>query len=139
MRASIFILLLASVTSYGQTLKINITGVRSSAGSFVLAFYNTQESFDKEKPLFLKKADKTGFKNGVVTLSYENMKSGTYGIALLDDENNNDKMDYGLILPKEGFGFSCYYHSGFSKPPLEKFSFSLKNENKTIEIKVRYM
>jgi uncharacterized protein (DUF2141 family) len=139
MKTFILSLLLVSIMSYSQTLTINITGIRSSSGSMVMAFYNTQESFDKEKPLYIKKATKTAMKNGTLSITYEGMKSGIYGIAILDDENNNDKMDYGLFLPKEGFGFSGYYHTGLSKPPFSKFSFTIKNDNKAIEIKVRYL
>lgn len=124
---------------YSQTLKVNVTGVRSPSGSIVLAFYNTAEGFDKEKPLFLKKTSKSGLTNGTLTITYTDLKSGIYGIAILDDENSNDKMDYGWFLPKEGFGFSNYYHTGLTRPTFDKFDFVLNNETKTIEIKVRYL
>src|SRR6185312_6677095 len=116
-----------------------ITGLRTSSGSIVLAFYNSAEGFEKEKPLFIKKAPKAALVNGALSINYTDLKSDTYGIAILDDENSNDKMDYGWFLPKEGFGFSNYYHTGLTRPGFDKFSFTLKNENKTIEIKVRYL
>lgn len=139
MRNLVLFLLFISGIGYGQTLKINITNLRSSAGFIVLAFYTTQESFSKEEPLFRKTVSKATFKNGVVSVTYADIKPGTYGIAMLDDENGNVKMDYGLILPKEGFGFSEYWHTGLTKPTLDKFDFILKNEPKTVEIKVKYM
>lgn len=104
---------LFSMLGYSQTLTINVTGIKNANGSIVLAFYNTQESFDKEKPLYIKKATKAGLKNGVVSITYEGIKTGVYGIALLDDENNNDKMDYGLFLPKRGFWFFGLLSHGF--------------------------
>ena len=77
--------------------------------------------------------------NGNLTISYADLKPGNYGIAILDDENSNQKMDYGWVLPKEGFGFSDYYHTGMSHPKFESFDFVLKNEDKTVQIKLRYL
>ena len=139
MKAFILSLLFVSLGCLGQTLTVNVTGIRNPSGSIVLAFYTSQETFSVEKPMYVKKATKASLKNGVLQITYENRKSGTYGIAIMDDENNNDKMDYGWFLPKEGFGFSNYYHTGFTRPAFSKFSFDLKNGNKTVEIKVRYL
>ncbi len=139
MRIAILYLFLISSVCFGQTLKINITGIRNTSGSIRLGFYTTNEGFEKEQPLLVKVLPKESVKNGVLTYTYTGLKPGTYGLAILDDENNNDKMDYGLILPKEGFGFSNYYHTGLSKPTFDKFKFILKNEDKTVEIRVKYM
>jgi len=139
MRIAILYLFLISSVCVNQTLKINITGIRNSAGSIRLGFYNTNEAFEKEQPLFVKVLPKTNVTNGVLTFTYTGLKPGIYGLAILDDENNNDKMDYGLIFPKEGFGFSNYYHTSLSKPTFDKFKFILKNEDKTVEIRVKYM
>ncbi|HKC68064.1 MAG TPA: DUF2141 domain-containing protein [Bacteroidia bacterium] len=139
MKFVVLFLMHLCVIGFGQTLKINITGIRNTEGSICLAFYNTQESFGKEQPLFVKTISKKGLTNGVLSYTYTGLKAGTYGIAMMDDENNNAKMDYGLILPKEGFGFSNYYHTGMSRPTFDKFSFTVSNADKTIEIKVKYM
>lgn len=136
----LFITFLSFANTFGQTtLKINVTGLRSSKGNIRLAFYNNSESFDKEKALFIRIVPKEKITKGTFTITYTDLKSGTYGIAILDDENANNKMDYGLMLPDEGFGFSNYYHTSMSRPKFEKFSFKLNNEPKTVEIKVRYM
>lgn len=47
-------------------------------------------------------------------------------------------MDYGWVYPKEGFGFSNYYHTGWSKPTFYEFNFNLKAD-KSVGMKVRYM
>jgi len=104
-----------------------------------LAFYNTSPAFDNEKPLFVKTLSKTNLVKAALQTSYTDLKPGIYGIAILDDENRNEKMDYGLILPKEGFGFSDYYLTGMKRPKFESFDFVLKNEVKTVEIKLRYL
>lgn len=126
-------------TVMAQTLKINISGIRSAKGTIRLAFYNTSEGFESEKALFNKTITKTTLSNGKLSVSYEGLKQGTYGIAILDDENGNQKMDYGLVLPKEGFGFSDYYHTGMSRPKFESFDFVFGAEGKVVEIKLRYL
>jgi uncharacterized protein (DUF2141 family) len=57
----------------------------------------------------------------------------------LHDENSNGKIDKGLILPKEGIGFSNYSSIGLTnRPNFKKASFEL-TQNKTIKVKVIYM
>lgn len=133
-------LLGAAVLSRAQTLTVHITGIRSDKGSIRLAFYNTAESFDDEKALFTKTCSKAEMKNGQLTVIYKGLLPGVYGLALLDDENNNQKMDYGMVLPKEGFGFSDYYHTGMTRPRFDKFDFNFgSSDNKTVEMKIRYL
>ena len=134
---TLFIFFLKSTCA--QTLKINVLGIRNDKGTIRLVFYNKAEDFDDEKPLFAKIISKAKLSDGKLSVTYEGLKSGTYGIAILDDENNNQKMDYGLALPKEGFGFSDYYHTGMRRPKFENFDFVFGKEDKVIEIKVRYL
>ena len=97
------------------------------------------ENFENEKPSYTKRISKKELKNSNLSITYTDIKPGTYGVAILDDENNNTKMDYGLILPKEGFGFSDYYHSGMTQPKFKNFSFTLTNVSKVVNIKLRYL
>lgn len=123
-----------------QTLQIKMSGLRNNDGNIRLAFYNNSKSFDAEVPLFIRKVSKHDLIKNHFLITYRDLKPGVYGIAILDDENTNDKMDYGWVLPKEGFGFSDYYHSSMTRPVFEKFDFILKaGEDKTVEIKVRYL
>lgn len=123
-----------------QTLKISITGLRNNSGSVILGFYNNDKAFAAETPLFTKVESKATAINHVLTLNYAGIKPGIYGVVMLDDENNNNKMDYGWILPEEGYGFSNYTHFGLTKPKVAKFSFTIApSENKSVEIKVQYL
>jgi uncharacterized protein (DUF2141 family) len=122
-----------------QTLHIHVTGIRNTTGNIRFAFYTNAKSFDDEKPLFVRTVSKTTLSKSAYVVSFNDIKSGVYGIALLDDENKNEKMDYGLVLPKEGFGFSDFYLSGLKRPKFEDFDFVLKQEQKTVEMKLRYL
>ena len=70
--------------------------------------------------------------------TFENIPAGSYAVAVLHDENKNEKMDFNLVgIPKEAYGFSNNA-KGFMAPP--KFSdaaIRLQNgESKNITIKL---
>lgn len=120
------------------TVLVGITNLRSSNGSIQLGIYKDNESFQHEKEYMLKRFPKDNMKGNALVIKLE-LPPGEYGIALLDDENDNSKMDYGLVLPKEGFGFSNYYHSGLSRPKFEKFSFKVGQSTTKVRVKIKYM
>jgi uncharacterized protein (DUF2141 family) len=122
-----------------QTLSIQMSGIRSDKGTIRLQVFTSAQNFDKSSPLLVKTYAKSGLSGGQLKLELDGLKPGTYGIAVLDDENNNQKMDYGLVMPKEGFGFSDYYHTGMSRPVFSQFDFQLGQEHKRIEIRMRYL
>lgn len=131
--------LLISFFLRAQAVNISISGIRNTEGSIRVQIFNSSQSFDDNKPLFTKTCSKAGVTGGRLRTELSGLKPGVYGIAILDDENSNQKMDYGLLLPKEGFGFSDYYHSSMSRPLFTQFDFILGTESKTVEIRVRYL
>ncbi|MES2799994.1 MAG: DUF2141 domain-containing protein [Bacteroidota bacterium] len=141
-RFTIIIVVLIITSSFrGEsyyTIQVKITNIRNSKGRIQLQIYKDQESFKKEEPAFTKLVTKEGNMSGT-TMHYDfKLPAGTYGVALLDDENRNTKMDYGVVMPKEGFGFSDYYHTSWSRPTFSDFSFVLKGD-KSIVMKIRYV
>ena len=120
------------------TITIKITNIRNSKGRIQLQIYRNQESFAKEVPWKSTYISKKEMAGHTIVHKIAGFKPGIYGLALLDDENNNTKMDYGWVMPKEGFGFSDYYHTAWSKPKFNDFKFHLK-ANKSVTMRVRYM
>lgn len=125
-----------STTTHDITIKI--TNIRSKKGRIQLEVYRTGKSFAAETPYKRYHVSKKSLSNKTVTYVIRGLKTGTYGLALLDDENGNNEMDYGWVLPEEGFGFSDYYHTAWSKPKFSQFKFYL-SEDKKVGMKVRYM
>lgn len=123
-----------------QNIEVLISGIRSNKGQIVIGIFKNNESFQDEKPFISKKIEKKNISNGEMTVTFS-IDPGVYGLSLLDDENNNCKMNYNLFgLPEEGFGFSNYYSTGFTKPEFDKFKFKVNNNQKQkINIKVRYL
>lgn len=121
-----------------HTITVNISNIRSSKGRIQLQVYRSEESFAAENPYKVLYVSKKGMSNKSLSYTIYGLKSDTYGIALLDDENANKEMDYGLVMPEEGFGFSDYYHTAWSKPKFKQFKFDLSS-NKSVQMKIRYL
>lgn len=121
-----------------EVLTINFENVRFAEGTILVGFYTNKESWIKRKPAFEMNIPKSEMVDGKVTAVIKNLNSGVYGIAVLDDSNNNNVVDMGLIFPKEGFGFSDYYHQSFRLPRFEDFVFSFPQRN-SISVRMRYL
>ena len=127
-------------TSIPILISVTIKDIKTSNGQILMGIYKDDVSFDKEIPYKKVQAFKTKIANGTLVVEVK-LEPGKYGISLMDDENFNGKMDYNFIgIPKEGFGFSNYYHTGLTKPKLKSFSFEvIENKNTKVEVKMKYM
>jgi uncharacterized protein (DUF2141 family) len=134
------LMIIGSLEVYAQTVEVTITGIRSPEGQFVFRIFKDQESFRAEKPFEQRVFAKRNVLNGEMKLSFT-MESGVFGLAIVDDESSNSEMDFNFMgLPKEGFGFSNYYHTAWTRPHFDSFKFMLSKEQKQkIVIKVRYL
>lgn len=121
-----------------QTLTLKFTNIRNSAGVFRIGIYIDEDSYKNGDPAFYRTASKENVKDGMLNVKYDDLKSGIYGIVVLDDENSNDKTDFGIILPDEGFGFSNYIIDKLCAPDFSDFSFIL-NYDKTVTIRITYL
>lgn len=128
-----------SIADSNIPIQLNVTNLETPKGNLIVSVFIDQESFAKEEP-FLRKVfvKKDYLKDDVFTCSF-GLEPGTYGIALLDDENADGEMNYNFIgMPKEGYGFSYFYHTSLSRPVFSDFSFALSQETHTMNIKLRY-
>lgn len=120
------------------TISIKVTNIRNSKGTMQFQVYRSQAKFAAEVPYKTYRISKKDVSGHTLRYKIKGLPAGSYGVALLDDENSNKKMDYGWVIPEEGFGFSDYYHTAWSKPTYHKFKFYLKAD-KSVTMKVRYM
>jgi len=127
-------------TLNAEEVEVTITGLRNAKGNIVIGVFKDEATFQKETAFLSKSFIKKEIVGGKmkVTISLE---PGVWGLSLLDDENTSGLMEYNFLgIPKEGFGFSDYYHSGLTKPKFKDFKFSVeKGQKKQILIKIRYI
>ena len=127
-------------TSAPILISVIIKDIKTPNGQILMGIYKDDVSFDKEIAYKKVQAFKTKISKGILVVEVK-LEPGKYGISLMDDENFNGKMDYNFIgIPKEGFGFSNYYHTGLTKPKLKSFLIEvIENKNTKVEVKMKYM
>jgi uncharacterized protein (DUF2141 family) len=138
----LIILLLSSFNSKKDVafhLTIEVDGLRNSNGTVLFALYNRVDAFPDEhykkciKKLTCKIIEESA------TVTFESLPEGNYAISILHDENSDGKINRGLLLPKEGIGFSNYESIGFSnRPAFPKASFNLNSDMK-LKVKIVYL
>lgn len=138
----VFILLFSSFQNNEEitfSLIVKVSDLRNSNGVVQFALYNDEDSFPDEhyKKYYRKQTAK--IINGRSEVTFKNLPPGKYAVNILHDENEDGKVKKGIILPKEGIGFSNYESIGLSnKPAFQKASFNLAGDKK-IEVKIIYL
>ncbi len=139
--AALFVLLLATPTTLlAEDVLVTIKGLKNNKGNIRVHIFTGADQFEEKDAYKRLNFSKQKVKDGTLSLRIS-LPAGEYGISLLDDENKNNEMDYNFIrMPKEGFGFSDYYHSSLSKPSYDSFKFTLKKDStKNVTVKMRYI
>lgn len=139
MKLSISILLILFVfPAFSQNLTVEITGIRTEKGAIQLSVFRDNKTVVEETPFRIYNFNKEKMVEGKLTVTISDLKPDTYGIAMIDDKNGNGKMDYRLLMPIEGFGFSNYLFKGSRKPQFESFAFPFSGNDTTISMVVQY-
>lgn len=120
-------------------LTVKVRDLRNSKGVVQFALYNTEDSFPDEhyKKYYRKLTAKIA--NNTSTVTFENLPVGRYAVHVLHDEDGDGKIHKGIILPKEGIGFSNFQSLKITnRPNFNKAAFDLDSQ-KSIEVDVIYM
>jgi uncharacterized protein (DUF2141 family) len=73
------------------------------------------------------------------TARFDRIPAGRYGVVVLHDENENQKLDRNLLMvPKEGFGFANNPHVLLAAPPIEKATIAVTCPATTTDIRLIY-
>ena len=130
------ITLFASTFTFAQSnVEVVIKNIKGKEGTIRVALFDSEDKFLK-----------TPYKGEIVKVSgetmsvvFKNVPAGTYGASAVHDENENGKMDTGMMsIPKEGFGFSNDAMGMFGPPKFKEASFILP-EVKTVSVTMKYM
>jgi len=125
-----FLILAASVQGFaneGVTLTVTVTNIPGAKGNMLIGLYDSAGSFT-EKPLGVSpKVAVTSTAD--ITATIENVKPGTYAIAVIQDLNGNGKLDRNLVgMPKEPLAFSVIREIPKGKPDFAACSFEVKDK-----------
>ena len=137
-------LFINSLTSFSpitnQNLKVTITKLHNNNGVVLVSLFKDGIGFP-DKPEKAVGKEKAYIVDKNATIIFKSVPPGNCAIAILHDENNNQRMDKnGLGIPKEGYGFSKNASAPFGPPSNRKASFINTEKTQTaIQIKTRYL
>ena len=126
-------------SAQAETLTVVATGLKSDKGKVQFSLYNKEGSIpDKELNKYFK-MKRVSIAHGKARAVFRNLPKGRYAVSVFHDENDNRKIDKGLVMPTEGVGLSNYPSINlFHLPDFKKASFLLKHD-KTVRIHIIYL
>jgi len=87
-------------------IELTISNIKNKEGLIRIGIFSSEYGYP-DKPKYSFSLAKDTMVSGKLILFIPLIKSGSFSISVLDDENENGKMDYLFgIIPEEGFGFS---------------------------------
>ena len=119
------------------SITITVTHIRNTKGQIRFKFYDDLTPFPDKMGFLKVVVPKSEMRGDSLQVTYHGFKSKNMAIALLDDENGNNKLEFGWFFPKEGHAFSDYYHSALRKPVYKDFDFLLTEDRKVV-MKMKY-
>jgi uncharacterized protein (DUF2141 family) len=140
MKAISVTVLIVFLTSLHVTAQVPLTlvvkNVKASTGTIRVGIFKDENTFLKEAWIGkVVKAEK-----GEITVVFEEVPAGKYGISVIHDENENGELDSNFIgVPTEGFGFGNDAMGTFGPPDFEKASVEIGTGKVSITVNMRYL
>jgi uncharacterized protein (DUF2141 family) len=120
-------------------LTVKVKDLRNENGIVQFALYNTHGSIPDEDYTKYYRKSAAKIKNRSAEITFSNLPRGKYAVNVLHDEDKDGKVKKGLILPKEGIGFSNFTSLKISnRPSFSKAAFDFTGE-KEIEVQIIYL
>ena len=139
MKKQLLTLALLCMSLQAQTLTVVATGLKNDKGEVQFSLYNKKGTIPDKTLSKYYKMKRVAITGTTAKAVFKDLPKGRYAVSVFHDENNNGKIDKGLIMPKEGVGLSNYKTINFfNLPNFKKASFLLEQDNE-IKIGVIYL
>lgn len=144
-RSSVRVVLLSSIVAVivasdarsegGGVLTVRFTGLEESRGAVLFSVAGSRESFESEveAPLLAEVPVDAAEESAV----FEGLAPGEYAVKVFHDANGNQKLDIGMMGPKEKFGFSNNVMGFMGPPDFDDAKFPFEGSDLTVDIKAR--
>ena len=131
----------AAIAAQAQSkadVTINVSNMRNTKGQLMVCLTQNAKAFPDctKDASALKKLVRATSANNII---FPNVAPGTYAIAIVHDENSNNKMDLRVFIPREGFAFSRNPKIGMGPPKFKSASFTVGAADVTQSVKMKYM
>jgi uncharacterized protein (DUF2141 family) len=120
-------------------LTVVVNGIRHQKGQICMRVYASEKGFPMSDTSEVQSGC-TRVTGKSITKHFYGLKRGTYAVAVVDDQNGNQKLDSDFFgIPKEGFGISNNPTVSIQTgtPKFNKSSFAV-SKNTTVNITLKY-
>lgn len=119
------------------TLVVDIGRLRNSKGAVHACLSRNPKHFPdcRADPAALRQSVPAGTRE----LRFTGFQPGRYALTLFHDENNNQRLDTMLGIPREGFGFSRNPKIRFGAPKFEQVSIELPTGFTRQSVRMQYL
>ena len=125
--------LVAEQTPAKCSLTVKVTGLHNTDGNVKLTLRSDPNT------VVQRGVTEIDSKTMTATSVFENLVPGTYGVAVLHDQNNNGKLDFNDVgMPLEGYGHSNNPAKREGPPRFDETKFTLTEPTTSIEIQLIY-
>ncbi|MFZ0887256.1 MAG: DUF2141 domain-containing protein [Candidatus Binataceae bacterium] len=119
-------------------IEAKAVNLRDSYGSFRCAIFNSPDGFPENSDKAVGNAH-ARVADRRASCIFEGLPPGTYAVAALHDENDNERMDYGFLgMPLEGYGFSSDPTVTFKAPSFDAAKFDYRGGVLIVPIRIHY-
>ncbi len=120
------------------SLMIHVTGFRSTKGVLGAELFTSSAGWPEDVSKSFRHQS-FPIERDHATARFDHIPAGRYGVAVLHDENENQKLDRNILtVPKEGFGFANNPRILLAAPPIEKATITVTCPVTTTDIRLIY-
>jgi uncharacterized protein (DUF2141 family) len=117
---------------------IHVTGFRNTKGVLGAELFTSAAGWPEDVARSFRHAH-FPIEGDHATARFDHIPAGKYGIVVLHDENENDKLDRNILaVPKEGFGFANNPRVLLVAPPIAKATIPVTCPTTTTDIRLIY-
>ena len=122
----------------GADLQVQLSGLRSGKGMVHLCLSANATRFlhCKDDPAAVSRSVPAA---AAERLDLGAVRSGTYALLVVHDENRNGRLDMTLGIPREGFGFSNNPAMKPRAPKWEEIRFTVPPAPSVQQVRIRYV
>ena len=124
-----------------EGIKVTITNLKNNKGFVLVSLFKEGVGYPDKPEKAFRKAKVSIAAANKASVIFNSLPSGSYAIAILHDENDDQKMNKNVLgIPREGYGFSNNATAAFGPPRYSKASFShTAGTTTTLTIKTKYL
>jgi len=128
-----FIPTLSAQSNGTCSLTVRITGIRNTEGIIRVVLRRDKDTIVETRDIAI------DAKTLTAQTVFENLAEGTYGVAVIHDENKNGKLDMNEMgIPVEGYGHSNNPAQRMGPPSFDETKFAVGHPGSSIEIRLIY-